>query len=259
MPDQKAEVAKGERGVQHPAHNLEAAVAMLEQVRTGIGFNPASRETIAAALGHKGISGSSAKKLGVLTHFDLLERVGGGAYRISDLGKAILIPRDEEERRSAIADAATRPALYNTLLGKYENTALPTLLPNLLSREHGVFPNSSEAAAAVFRETMEFAGLLRQGVLYRQPESDKAPQGDETPAPDPAGDTRGDKSGPTAGTVLAPRDGTVQSYTIALDNAGRLAAIQIPIPVSPRDLKRIRNWIDYMSAVIEDGDASDEN
>jgi hypothetical protein len=257
----EGDVRRSERGVQYPADNLEAALEMLAKARDAIGFGAASRETIAEALGHKTLSGTSSRKIAVLTHFDLLERVSTGAYRISDLGKAILLPKDDRERLVAVSDAAKRPALFGALVERYKGHALPTMLPNLLSREHGVFAGSSEAAARTFRETMEYAALLRHGVLYEEPEVAAATNpmhrehiGGIVEQGSDAGTPVQVAGGAAAAIALS---GTTQAYTIPLDNSGRLATIQIPIPVKTRDLKKIRAWVDYMSSVVDEEDVVD--
>ncbi len=249
------ETGVGERGTQYPADNLETAITMLERVRSAIGFSPAKREVIAEALGYKTLSGHAARKLGTLNHYGLLERSGRGAARVSLLGKTMLTPTSETERRHAITDAAKQPNLYAALIAKYAGDGLPTLLPNLLIREHGVHPSAAETAAATFRETVEYAGLLRNGVLYAEAE-------EPPPASDGNSDvarSQHDSSGRNArGTADGSnrRDqtgvGNAPGFTIPLDNSGRMATIHIPLPVSTRDLKKIGAWLNYMNAVMDD-------
>jgi hypothetical protein len=171
-------------GVPHTDHGTHG---LLEKVRTGVGLGAAKRELIAQALGYKSLSGHAARRLGSLSHYGLLERAGKGAARISALGKAILMPTSDSEKTQAIGVAARTPNLYSALLAKHTGHALPTMLTNLLSREHGVSPTGAEDAANTFRETMEFAGLLRNGVLVAEPQD--SPSGE---------------SGSKGGTVTTP-------------------------------------------------------
>lgn len=249
----------GERGTQYPADNLETAITMVGRVRTAIGFSPAKREIIAEALGYKTLSGHASRKLGTLNHYGLLERSGKGAARISVLGKAILTPTSEAERQHAITDAAKQPNLYAALITKYAEQGLPTLLPNLLIREHGVHPSVAEAAAATFRETVEYAGLLRNGVLYAEaeepPSASDGIAGDGRSPHDSSGGDRGRNSGGTdSGSKRHDQTGVgnAPGFTIPLDNSGRMATIHIPLPVSKRDLKKIGAWLNYMNAVVDD-------
>ncbi len=250
-----------ERGVQYPGDNLADALAMLEKVRTAVGVGAAKRELIASAIGYKSLSGHAARRLGSLAHYGLLERAGKGAARISQLGKAILMPTSEAEKTLAIVEAVKQPNLFATLLAKHTGHALPTMLPNMLAREHGVNASVAEQAATTFRESVEFAGLLRNGVLYSSLESDdpaatgnNAAPASRTTAPESAGQvpkrvTEGAGEGPSA---------DVMTYTIALDpRTTRVASISMPVPVTARDLRNVEAWVTYMKMAMLDEEAPD--
>ncbi|HXB27468.1 MAG TPA: hypothetical protein VNV25_22250 [Gemmatimonadaceae bacterium] len=265
-----ADAAGLERGVKNPSDTLQEAETMLQHVREQVGFGPASREVLAEALGYRGISGTSGRKVAALSHYGLLERAGSG-YRISDLGKQLLMPKEPSERGRALAVAARTPALYQRLWARYQGGPLPALLPNLLVREHGVNQRSADEVAKIFRETMQFAGLLRNGIMQ-----DDAPDGHET-ASEPS--ARSQTQPVATWPDLQPRAGFVeeerlvaqsatddrqqadsrrtQRYTVALDKAGRLAVIDLPLPLLHRDLQKILAWVDYMNTVVEDGDTSE--
>src|SRR5262249_17169587 len=141
-----------------------------------------------------------------------------------------------------IAEAARRPNLYAALIARHSGESLPTLLTNLIVREHGVLPSVAETAAKNFRETMEFAGLLRKGILSEHlaedapeeaPEEAAARVEDARPVADPSR-TRV-ASGPSVASFPS-------GITIPLDATGRIATIGIPLPITKRDLKRIAAW-----------------
>ena len=247
MPSPEERSTRIERGIKYPADNLESAIDLLGRVKDSLGYGGASRENLAEALGYRGISGTSARKIGSLTHYDLLERVGNGAYRISELGRRILMPTSSAERREAITEAAKRPALYGALFQAYQDHALPTLLPNLLVREHGVASSAAEQAANTFRETAEYAGLLRAGILRSHPVAET----------DPAITTAvgADASSSEAATRAQFSDNIgarSSDYTVALDGTGRVAVLSIPLPVTLLDMKRIRAWTEYMTLLLQD-------
>jgi len=239
---------KTERGTQHPGDNLEAAIQLLEKYKAAIGLGVASRETVAEALGYSGITGTSSRRMGSLTHYGLLERSAGG-YKVSELGKKLLMPKNDAERVAAIVEAARHPKLYAALFDKYSDHALPNLLPNILVREFGVAANAADAATKTFRETAEFAGLLRNGVLtnlvHQQPapihQSDGIDGAPVSEQPRPSG-------------VRAPPLEGVQEYTVPLDETGRVGMIRLPLPVTAKDVRRVRAWSDYMSSVLTDQD-----
>jgi hypothetical protein len=249
----EGEVKEGaERGAQYPADNLEEAIGMLERIRAAVGFAPAQRQIVAQSLGYKTMSGHASRRLGTLSHFDLIERAGRGAARISELGRSILIPTTETERRKAIFESAKRPNLYAALIAKYAGHALPTLLPNLLVREHGIFPSVAEAAAKTFRESMEFAGLLQNGVLCADVDLEETSRRDAAET-DSKEQTISRPEGPSTAPVSQhPFSDTPPGFTIPLDNVGRMATMQIPLPVTKRDVRKIAAWLSYMSAIVEE-------
>ena len=250
MPNPEERSNRIERGIKYPADNLESAIDLLSRVKNSIGYGGGSREILAEALGYSGISGTSARKIGSLTHYDLVERVGNGAYRISDLGRRILVPTSDSEKQEAIAEAAKRPALFSTLFQKYQDHSLPTLLPNILAREHGVSSAAAEQAANTFRETAEYAGLLRNGVLYAQGPSQNlpglSPVVDEEPTPTATASMRSIEQSERI------RGMPISDYTVPLDGTGRVAILSIPVPATLRDMRRIHAWTDYMTRVLEE-------
>lgn len=250
-----------ERGVQYPADNLAEALVMLEKVKAAIGLSAAKRELIANALGYKSMSGHAARRLGSLSHFGLLERAGKGAARISPLGKAILMPTSDEERARSIVEAVRTPNLFATLIAKYSGHALPSMLTNLLAREHGVNASGSEAAANTFRESVEFAGLLKNGVLSSEVAVESRKDSEREPdkaEPGPGAAVGGSNAAVPKGdtpTIDAPE---TAHFTISLDpRKGRVAKIAMPIPVTTRDLKNVEAWVAYMKLTMHDEEAPD--
>lgn len=246
MPDDAKQ--REERGPKNPSDNLETVVGMLHRVRDGIGFAPANRETIVEALGYQGISGTSARKLAALNHFNLLDRASNSTYRIGELGKRILAPRDEREVQAALAEAAKAPSLYQRLFARFGDSALPSLLPNILIREFGVLPQTADEVARLFRESAEFAGLLRNGVLLTELPSDPRSAGEPVP---PDADDRRETT-----AVDEPTQGTsptgVQRYSVPLDKSGRVAMVELPLPLLVRDVERMISWLNYMLTITTD-------
>jgi hypothetical protein len=256
------------RGPNAPSETLASAIQLLQLVRDRLGFSSASRESVAEALGYRTLNGTSRRKIAALSHFELLVR-NGAAYRISDLGKQILIPRDDGEYKQAIAVVAKKPAFYGKLFAKYEGQALPGMLPNILVREFGILPQSSEEVARTFRETQEFAGLLRNGILLSEAEGaatgggDLAPSGTSLSASASVArqplEVRGEAK--SKGEINAGNGRPFQRFSIPIDKQGTLASVELPVPVRERDLKKVSAWLAYMTNVIGDepdaGDAEE--
>lgn len=258
---------KSERSRRYPGHSLRDVLHMLEEVQRGVGMNGGLRETVAQALGHSSLNGASTRKIASLVHFGLLER-DGDRYRISKLGQRYLIPIDQQERTAAIADAAKKPALFHEIGSRFDQQQLPTMLANMLAREFGVTPQASNEVAGLFLEAVEFAGLLDSAgklrwstVVATMPagagtEDTKDGATTEASSQEGGGATSLPEHRPSR-TSDAPKLDGYEDYSIALDAKGRKAFINVPTPVTARDLSRIGAWVAYMQSVIDDPEDSE--
>ncbi len=176
-----------ERSSPYPNSNLETALKNIETLKEKLGKGPYSRDEAAKALGYKGVNGVSAGKIAACGYFGLLTR-SGSSYSLSELAEQILNYTSEAERQTAIATACKAPALYSKLLQSYNEQALPQMLANILSRNYGIADKASDLAARTFRESVEFAGLMKNGIILANPDtsdlSAKAPVLNESPLED---------------------------------------------------------------------------
>lgn len=253
---------RSERSRRYPGHALREVLQMLEEVKRGVGMNGGQRETVAQALGHASLNGASTRKIASLVHFGLVER-DGDRYRISKLGQRYLMPIDPHERTAAVAEAAKKPALFNEIGSAFDGQPLPTMLANVLAREYGITAQASSEVAGLFMEAAVFAGLLDAGGILRwsaptsglpnvaDTEEPKDSAAKEVSAPDVGDNTAQQASQVTRSADSSARAGS-EDYSIALDAKGRKAFINLPTPVTGRDLARLGAWVDYMKTVIQE-------
>lgn len=159
----KAEKTRN-RSAAYPAVDLEQAVQATIDLNKNLGEGLYSRPAAAEALGYAGVSGTSASKIASLVHFNLLNRQGD-AYSLSELAKRIISPVSDEERAEAIAVAAGSPRLYSSLITEYSGKSLPVMLDNILFRNYRINNKVTKEVAKNFRKSLEFAGLLTNGVV----------------------------------------------------------------------------------------------
>lgn len=154
-----------ERSVAYPFLNLEQALVLVTKLHGELGKGPYSREDAVRGMGYSSVSGASARAVASLVHYGLLER-NGNAYVFSPLAESIVFPTDEsgKQRQEAIAKAACLPKIFEKMVTRFQGQALPGLLENILMRE-GVTSGSAKEVAITFKETMQFAGMLKNGVL----------------------------------------------------------------------------------------------
>ena len=153
-----------ERSSSYPSIDLSTSIEKGRMLKSALGKGPFNRESAAQAMGYKGVTGTSGRTISALVQYGLLTRVGN-IYSISALFERIIFPLSEEDKEVAIKTAAYTPKLYSNLLNKYNGSAIPSLLNNILIHDHGINPSVSREVAESFKKTMEFAGLLVNGVL----------------------------------------------------------------------------------------------
>ncbi|MDP2720700.1 MAG: hypothetical protein Q8O75_02045, partial [bacterium] len=152
------------RSSAYPAIDLENALKLTERLRGNLGQGPYARDAMAKAIGYGSLSGLAGQKIAALAHFGLLSRKAN-AYQQSTLADRILHPVSDQDRHSAILESAQTPKLYTNLITKFRKLALPTLLHNIISREFNISEKISQKAAEDFKNSLEFAGLLKNGVV----------------------------------------------------------------------------------------------
>ncbi len=232
---------KKDRGRRTPTFPLNEAVGFLGIIQDSLGDGPFSREAIASALGYKAVSGSVTVKVGTLTHYGLLDR-DVSAYRISACAKNILFPQSEDERQIAICESAKKPNVFGELVRDFDGKGIPSLFSNVLIHRYGILPSVASEVDKVFRQTMEFAGLFRNGVLHAEIQPATSSEiGKKEPSP-----TDKEQCG-TGGEKPLELKG--DQYRIPLTGR-RSAILSLPLPLDISDIDRITKWLDLMSDVL---------
>lgn len=185
------------RSTNYPSIAVSSAIDSIQELYKNNGTGPYTREEIALGLGYSGISGVSASKIAALAYFGLIEKKDG-KYILSQISKQILFPQQDDtakEQRLAIQSAVRQPKLYADLIKQYEGQALPLMLENILIHQFGIQPKASKSVATNFRYSLEFSGLLKDGILITQNEQEEemsiAPEHtDENPTNKNSGDEK---------------------------------------------------------------------
>ena len=169
------------RSASYPAFSLQEIVTSTKNLKDQLGDGPYSRDSMAVALGYKGVTGSSAMKIASCVHFGLLDS-NGNTYNQSELANRIFNYITEEERVSSLVEAFSKPALYQKLIAEYSGKSLPLMLESILIRSHGIQENAAKSAVSTFKESAEYVGALKNGVLsVDQDQVTEAPTQGESP------------------------------------------------------------------------------
>jgi hypothetical protein len=143
------------RSPNYPQISLPEAIRRVEQIRAKEGRNAASREALAKLLGFGSLNGASGSVLSAISKYGLLEDAGDKELKVSDLADAILFPHQSDEKISALAKAANKPALFAEIDEKWPDR--PPTDENLRSylMRRGFSQGALDNVITCYRETRE--------------------------------------------------------------------------------------------------------
>jgi hypothetical protein len=135
------------------------------------GGREATEPEVMAVMGLSSIQSHAwSYRISTAKEFGLIERVGRSdeaKLRVTDLFMMYAHPGSESEKHAALMQIVLKPTVYGPLLARYRGAPKPdvTGLSNVLMREHGIKETMRKKAAEAFLGTIEFAGLIVNGVV----------------------------------------------------------------------------------------------
>lgn len=234
-----------QRSKPYPSINLEESVKKIEDVVRKLGnAKKYDKNTFAQGLSYKNAkNGAFLRTSAALIQYNLIQREGD-SYSLSQLSQAILYPTNADARLKAIKSAAMCPQVFESLYTSYKGQELPALLPNILVAEYGILVGAKDKVVAIFKATMEYAGLLDDNKLID-------PDGEiDTTAPQ--NDRMSTKEIPTLHTAPSPVTPPVLNDLVATTSLikdfgeGRVASLTIPTDLNDDERKKLANLIENM-------------
>ncbi|MCP1468675.1 cell division septation protein DedD [Sphingobium sp. OAS761] len=107
------------RSPNYPQISLPAALERVRLVYKVERQNRIDRDDALKLMGFGGYNGASAGVLSALLKYGLFEDLGSREMRVSDLAVKIIVPHNDEEKASAIAEAAAKPPLFQELAERW--------------------------------------------------------------------------------------------------------------------------------------------
>lgn len=166
------------RSPNYPNLSLPDAIARVRRVFDHDRRAPLDREVVARHMGYSGLSGASDKTIGSIMQYGLLERVGKGEIRVSQIAVDIFHPDNPSDRRRALLTAAHMPTLFRSLRERFPQ-GIPSAdaLRSYLVRQN--FLNRAIAPViSAYTETCQFLeqeNALESGGVPRDFVSSSAP------------------------------------------------------------------------------------
>lgn len=158
-----------DRSSAYPSITLSEAIQFSEKLTSAYPRSSFDRESAVKAMGYESVSGASSPKVAALVYYGLLEKKAN-TYKNSDLSQRILNFLTEKERQEAILEAVGRPKLFNALITEYAGRAIPSTLSSVLIRQHGISAKAADKVAQIFKDSADFAGIYKNGILQNPTE-----------------------------------------------------------------------------------------
>jgi hypothetical protein len=176
---EKGAKRKVHRSPNYPSMGLKEALEKARLIYDAEKRSFGSPDVLRADMGYTAGTGPAGRALSALKQYGLIDEKDG-QYRISDGAFALLeLSHGSEEYRSALKEAALRPAIFNELIGHYAgNIPSDTNLRDYLLRVKKFNPAAVADFIRIFRETVELAkeaDLGNDGIPEEEPFG--APQG----------------------------------------------------------------------------------
>jgi len=255
MSDEDEVVPSGgarKRSSPYPRDSLQEAEQVLRHVFR-LGPRHVRQDVLAQELDFSGVNNGAYRRLRAsANYFGLIEFTGDDYISVPEAWIRVLHDEDPDEEAAARVRAVKQPTLYQQLFGEYEGRMLPPL--DRLARElhvkpeYGILKDAAPAAAQVFYDSVQYAGLVDDRGFLRS----EAPTITDASEPEIDGHSPSVEAQSPTPREAPPVEGDVDRLEVRLRD-GRKVYVLIPSPgtLTAEDKQRIKGHIDL---VIEEED-----
>ena len=155
----------------YPVHTLKEALSVGRAIQESNSGLPFDRVLLAKAMGTTPASSGFTMRLNSSTRYGLTQ--GGysdASIELTPRGEAIVAPRDDQEMRQALTDAALQPELFRRFYQTLNGKRIPqdAYAQNTLQRELGIHPNLTGECLGIIKANGLHVGIVTEvgGALY---------------------------------------------------------------------------------------------
>lgn len=148
-----------------PKHTLEAALKVPQGLEDNNGGNPLPPMDLAVAIGSSPGSSAYRDLLSSSIKYGLTSGSFNGAkVSVEELGRDIVSPKSEEERRDALVSSALKPELFGKIYQYFKGKKIPEVpfFVATLSREFGVVKDIAPRAVEIFTANMQYLKAIKE-------------------------------------------------------------------------------------------------
>ena len=147
----------------YPVHTLQDSLAVAEAIQKSNSGLPFDRVLLARALNTTPASSSFTMRLNSSAKYGLTQgRYNDHSIAITQRGEATVAPKDADERRRALREAALEPDVFRRFYEMLDGKAMPRAeyAQNLLQRELDIQPDLSAECLLIAEANGLFADIL---------------------------------------------------------------------------------------------------
>lgn len=234
------------RSPNYPAISLPAAIEKVRAVHKAEAQNKVPRAALATHLGFGSLNGASASMLSALAKYGLIESVGDGEAKVSDLAMRILFPEDAGEKAKALKEASLKPALFAEIKEKWPDRAPSDESLRIHLVRNGFAQGAVDSVIQIYRDTIDMVGSTP--VVNNPP---PPPPGDRE---DPSMyDTPNTNNVDRRPPPPAPPPTPGRPFAVTFDGASLTGSFAIQ---DPKDIDRLINVLKAQKVAFDSVDAS---
>lgn len=243
----------------HPGMSLPKSIDAAGKIFEVDRRNPVDRDVASRHMGYTGKNGASDKALAALAHFGLVEKVGKGSLRVSQLAMDIIHPdpSDPRSKQRAILEAGMKPQVYKELRSQFPDFVSESTLRSYLVRA-GFNDAALSSAMLAYLETLRYLEQSKAFESVGDGGQDDAESGlqdidvgtemektdviERTPTPPPA----------AAATRFGPGETEWMRNLVGRETKVRLL---VSGEMGPKEIGRLIKLLEAQKAVLDDDDA----
>jgi hypothetical protein len=231
-----------QQGASYPYVSFPIAMTIAEAVRDcGGAKSPVPKSLLASRLKEDEKSQGFTFRIGAAKCYGLIQ--GRSAYMLTANAERYFYPTTDQDKVEAQLSFLAAPPAFSEIIKRYDGSELPKpeLLANILHRQLRVPESWSSRTASFFTRAAYLVGALDEKGFLRFGAAKHESAQTGTPSISPTATEAMAHGNPSP--VAAPKLG-YHNYTLPLSD-GREVAIQAPLDITAKEIKRLQRWIEF--------------
>ncbi len=234
----------------YPGASLAECIDFIEKIEK---FNgPVGYKQMAELYSVTTSANSFKAKVSSSKQFGLIE-ADGQKIELTKIAKSYLYPVSVDSKAKILNEVVYNPQLYKELIDRFNGKQLldTNVLANLLFNDYDIIKTSKDVAAKAFIDTIEFVGIVKNGILIYSLECKVVDMEDSSIQEDVKGETNSNIEIPSINDMPTTKKNLDNVLNLFIEQeyeteSGRLAKITIPREATKDDLIALKDLFDIL-------------